>query len=133
MSVLAKSDFSCYAGPYVYLSDGYGSYNVYEFTREGNFTNRTFGGRGSAHGKFNNPHAITYDPRTQRLAVTDRLNARIEIFDFDPTTGEKFSYQSTVTMAGIKKPCNFRILENADDPVTTHGHSSIPLLVLPPD
>jgi hypothetical protein len=32
-------------GPFVYLADGYGSSHVYEFTRDGNFTNRTFGGK----------------------------------------------------------------------------------------
>ena len=38
-------------------------YNVYVFDRGGVFQNRTFGGRGSAHGLFNNPHAITFDHR----------------------------------------------------------------------
>jgi hypothetical protein len=49
-------------------------------------------GDGTQHGKFNNCHGITYDPRTGLIAVTDRGNSRIEMFDFD-STGEKFAYQ----------------------------------------
>jgi hypothetical protein len=69
------------------------------------------------HGKFNNCHGITFDPRTQKIAVTDRGNSRIEFFDFDSAAGGKFEYDSTVTMANgtmdITQPCNFRVLENA--------------------
>jgi hypothetical protein len=38
-------------GPYIYLTDGYGSYNIYVFTRDGEWTNHTFGGEGTSHGR----------------------------------------------------------------------------------
>lgn len=101
-------------GPFIYLADGYGSYNVYVFDRGGVFQNRTFGGRGSAHGLFNNPHAITFDHRAHRLAVSDRMNARIEFFDFDAARGDTFVYAGTVNESATAahlpgfKPCNFR-------------------------
>jgi hypothetical protein len=114
-------------GPYVYLADGYGSSNVYVFTRDGRFTNRTFGGRGKEHGKFETCHGITYDPRAGLFAVADRENHRIEMFDFDARAGDTFAYRATVnassmgappsspiTPAGFR-PCNFRVLENAQE------------------
>lgn len=47
---------------YVYLCDGYGSNNVYVFSRDGVFANKTFGGQGdrSQHGKFSTNHGCTY-------------------------------------------------------------------------
>lgn len=103
-------------GDYVYLADGYGSSNVYPFTRDGVYQNLTFGGKGSKHGQFNNCHGITYDPRSDKLVVSDRENHRIEVFNFD-NTGAKFSYDSTITPTwGIndtQRPCNFRVLENS--------------------
>ena len=53
-------------------ADGYGSSNIYVFTRDGKFTNRTFGGKGKEHGKFENCHGMDYDPRVQQMAVADR-------------------------------------------------------------
>jgi hypothetical protein len=108
-------------GPFVYLADGYGSSNVYVFTKDGRWTNRTFGGKGKTHGKFQNCHGIDYDPRVKQLAVADRANHRIEFFTFDSNKGDKFEYQSTVSMAnltsaGPSKPCNFRPLQKANDP-----------------
>ena len=112
-------------GPFIYLTDGYGSFNVYVFTRDGAFVNRTFGGRGTAHGVFDNPHGITYDHRARRLAVSDRLNGRIEFFDFDAARGGTFAYAATVDAASLNasarlpgfKPCNFRpIAPDVADP-----------------
>jgi hypothetical protein len=103
-------------GNYVYLADGYGSSNVYPFTRDGKWTGKTFGGRGKEHGKFETCHGITFDPRVGQLAVSDRENHRIEFFNFDESTGDKFEYSSTVTMAGIERPCNFRIIRDPTHP-----------------
>jgi hypothetical protein len=104
------------SGPYIYLADGYGSSNVYVFSRDGQFQNRTFGGKGSMHGKFNNCHGMTYDPRSGQLVVSDRENHRIEFFEFN-NSGTKFEYNSTITptwgKAGTQRPCNFRILEDS--------------------
>jgi hypothetical protein len=104
------------SGDYVYLADGYGSSNVYVFTRDGIFQNRSFGGKGKESGKFNNCHGMIYDPRTKQLVVSDRENHRFQIFDFDGT-GTKFEYVSTITptwgVNGTQRPCNFRVLENS--------------------
>jgi hypothetical protein len=108
------------SGEYIYLADGYGSSNVYPFTRDGKWTGKTFGGRGKEHGKFETCHGITFDPRVGQLAVSDRENHRIEFFDFDMEKGDKFAYSSTVTMAGIERPCNFRIIKDPSEPVRTH-------------
>ena len=103
-------------GNFVYLADGYGSSNIYVFTRDGKFQNRTFGGKGTKHGKFSNCHGIHYDPRTGQFVVADRENHRIEFYDFDDT-GTKFEYHSTVTPMwgknGTQRPCNLRILEKS--------------------
>jgi hypothetical protein len=88
---------------------------VYVFTRDGNFTNRTFGGQGTAHGKFMNDHGITYDHRVGQLAVSDRENHRVQFFDIDTGSGGMFEYKSTLSMDG-HRPCNFRILQNSTHP-----------------
>jgi hypothetical protein len=44
-------------------------------------------------------HGITYDPRVDKLAVSDRENHRIEFFDFDAQAGDKFDYTSTINMS----------------------------------
>ena len=112
-------------GQFAYLADGYGSSNVYVFTRDGNFTNRTFGGKGTAHGKFENDHGITWDPRVQQIAVSDRTNGRIEFFDISGE-GNVFQYRSTVNMSG-HKPCNFRIMQNSTRPAL-NGMVVVPCL-----
>ena len=103
-------------GDYVYLGDGYGSSNVYVFSREGVFMNRAFGGKGSAHGKFENCHGLHWDPRAGQLVIADRENHRIEYFAVDDA-GLKFEYASTVTptygTAGTQRPCNVRVLEGS--------------------
>ena len=70
-------------GKFIYLCDGYGSNNVYVFDRDGNFMNRTFGGKGGRdqHGKFSTNHGCTFDPRNGKIAVSDRANSRIEYFE----------------------------------------------------
>eukprot|EP00937_MAST-01D_sp_MAST-1D-sp2_P000485 g485.t1 len=104
------------AGDFVYLGDGYGSSNVYVFSRGGRFQNTTFGGKGSQHGRFNNCHGVHHDPRTDKLLVADRENHRIELYDVDDS-GATFRYNSTVTLAwgqaGTQRPCNVRVLQGA--------------------
>jgi len=122
-------------GPYIYLTDGYGSFNIYVFTRDGRFLNRTFGGPGTAHGRFANPHGITFDPRSGELAVTDRGNGRIEFFEVDAENGDRFAYTKTATVAHAAlprgepafAPCNFRVLQNASDPALV-GFAVVPAL-----
>ena len=114
-------------GDYIYLTDGYGSFNIYLFNRDGKFMNKTFGGPGQSHGHFTNPHAITYDVRSKLLAVSDRGNNRIEFYNFSNDNSkvgnETFDYVKSVAFPGAAYPelsgflpCNFRVLENATDP-----------------
>jgi len=100
--------------PFVYLCDGYGSNNVYAFTTDGEFTNRTYGGKGGRdqHGKFSTNHGCTYDPRHDKIAVSDRANSRIEYFDFDRNSPDVFTYNFTTdlrpSMGAGTLPCNLR-------------------------
>lgn len=103
-------------GNYIYLCDGYGSNNVYVFDRyNGTFMNRTFGGRGGRNetGKFSTNHGCTYDPRSGKIAVSDRANSRFQYFDYDPLSPDKFEYSHTVDMLNQMGkgtlPCNLRI------------------------
>ena len=103
-------------GPYIYLCDGYGSNNVYVFDRrDGSFMNRTYGGKGGReqHGKFSTNHGCTYDPRNGKIAVSDRANSRLEYFDFDASSPDKFAYSHTVDlrppMGNASLPCNLRV------------------------
>ena len=52
---------------------------------DGEFTNRTYGGKGARdqHGKFSTNHGYTYDPRHDKIAVSDCANSRVEYSDFD--------------------------------------------------
>ena len=102
-------------GDFVYLGDGYGSSNVYVFGRDGTFANKTFGGKGGAHGKFNNCHGLHWDPRSDQVVVADRENHRIEFYDV--AVDGSFAYNHTVVpaygIAGTQRPCNVRVLEGA--------------------
>ena len=69
------------ASRYIYLCDGYGSNNVYPFDRyTGAWARVTYGGKGgmTEHGKFSTNHGCTWDPRVDKIAVSDRANSRIE-------------------------------------------------------
>jgi len=108
-------------GKYVYLADGYGTSNVYTFTRDGVWQNKTFGGKGASDGKFSNCHGIGVDPRTGHVVVADRENHRIQFFEVDEATGDKFEWVKTLPASwglqnGTQRPCNFRVLENSTDP-----------------
>lgn len=106
---------------YIYLCDGYGSNNVYPFSIDGKFMNITFGGMGnrSQHGKFSTNHGCTWDPRRQQIVVSDRANNRLEYFDVDPKTFDKFEYTSTVDLSTSPLgkstlPCNIRFYPEQD-------------------
>ena len=118
-------------GKFIYLADGYGSSRVYVFTRDGKWTGRAFGGKGAAHGLFNQCHGITYDPRSKQLAVADRHNSRIEFFDFNAARGDTFAYAKTVNASAERLPgflpCNFRVLQGATLPALD-GAAVVPAL-----
>ena len=82
-------------------SPGKGDPRVLKFDKNGTFL-KTWGGEGSAPGKFNVAHAIAVDAQG-RLWIADRENQRIQIFDQDGTFIEQMKY------AGL--PCSFQIGE----------------------
>lgn len=106
---------------YVYLCDGYGSNNVYVFHIDGTFTGKTYGGVGnrSQHGKFSTNHGCTWDPRFNMIGVSDRANSRLEYFEIDPKSPDKFEYKRTVDLRATglgagTLPCNVRIYEDQE-------------------
>lgn len=66
-----------------YVSDGYRNTRVMKFSPTGKFLFQ-WGMKGSGPGQFNLPHSVTIDS-SKRLYVSDRGNARVEIFDADGT------------------------------------------------
>lgn len=112
---------------FMYLCDGYGSNNVYSFSLDGKFTNNTWGGHSKApnspdaeHGKFSTNHGCTYESRPQfknMIVVSDRANSRLEYFQYDPKTGNKFEYANITvnlqpSMGPGTLPCNIRMYPN---------------------
>merc|ERR1712194_856718 len=77
--------------------------------------NKTYGGKGGRdeHGKFSTNHGCTWDPRNQQIGVSDRANSRIEYYEIDPKSPDKFEYKSTVdlrpSLGAGTLPCNIRI------------------------
>ncbi len=63
------------------LSDGYGSYYIHRYDKEGNWKN-CFGGPGKGEGKFNLPHGIWIDNRGKAgepvVVVCDRANHTVQ-------------------------------------------------------
>ena len=93
----------------IYVGDGYGSYFVNQYDRNGKYI-RTFGGRGSAAGQLNEPHGIWIDTRglvlrgAQReapplIVVADRRNNRLQRFTLDGTHVD--------FVPGFRLPCHF--------------------------
>jgi len=68
-----------------YVADGYGSYTVHRYDKDGNWM-FFFGGNGKEDGQFNLPHGIWIDDRPGRdksLVVADRANGRLQWFTFE--------------------------------------------------
>lgn len=130
--------------PYLYMTDGYGSNKMFIYGTDGKFTGTSVGGTGgpnqhgpfdcislggdalvskpcpcyacSRAGKFNIAHSISWDPRREEMAVSDRVNHRLEYFKIDAKDPTKFDYSST-TMLDFEKPntglvCNVRFLND---------------------
>lgn len=68
-----------------YVGDGYGSSYIHQYDKDAKWV-RTWGGKGTAHGKLQTPHGLWLDDRPGRkpsLIVADRANARLEYFSLD--------------------------------------------------
>eukprot|EP01043_Picozoa_sp_COSAG02_P044305 COSAG02_NODE_3945_length_6002_cov_21.998475_2_plen_222_part_00 len=103
---------------FLYMTDGYGSNKMYIYTVDGKYTGTNVGGTGGSdqHGKFNIAHSISWDPRRSQMAVSDRVNHRLEYFDIDAKDPSKFDYVSTTMQdfAGNNTGlvCNVRFLND---------------------
>lgn len=99
-------------GATVFVGDGYGSSYVHLLDASSGKYLRTFGGEGSAYGKFNCDHGISIDPRPvapSPLLISNRGNSRLDYFTYNGT------YVSTVTapngtvpspIPDLPQPCN---------------------------
>jgi hypothetical protein len=65
----------------VFVADGYGNRRVVHYSLDGKFI-KTWGKQGIAPGEFILPHDVAHDSKG-RLYVADRLNERIQIFDYE--------------------------------------------------
>jgi DNA-binding beta-propeller fold protein YncE len=67
------------------VADGYNNARVVKFDKDGKYVT-SWGERGNNQddmrpGYFNNVHGLAVDPKTRHIAVNDRNNQRIQIFD----------------------------------------------------
>lgn len=65
----------------IFVADGYGNRRVVHYSADGKFI-KTWGKQGVAPGEFILPHDVAHDSKG-RLYVADRLNERIQIFDYE--------------------------------------------------
>jgi hypothetical protein len=65
----------------LFIADGYGNRRVVHYSVDGKFI-KTWGKQGIAPGEFILPHDVAHDSKG-RLYVADRLNERIQIFDYE--------------------------------------------------
>lgn len=82
------------------LADGYGSYYIHRYDRQGNWVN-CFGGPGEGHGRFDTPHGLWIDSRPGRqpaLVVTDRAHHTLQYLSLDG--------QHLETLEGFGLPAN---------------------------
>lgn len=79
------------------LADGYGSFYIHRFDKDGNYLS-SFGGAGEGQGKFDTPHGIWIDRRTGRepsIVICDRAHHTLQFFTLDG------KYLETVTGFGL--------------------------------
>ncbi len=65
------------------LADGYGSYYIHRYDKDGNWL-ECFGGEGQGGGTFNLPHGIAIDRRPgsePQIVVADRAHNTLQMFD----------------------------------------------------
>ena len=88
------------------LADGYGSWYIHRYDKEGNWVSK-FGGPGKGNGKFNLPHGIWIDRRPGRkesIVVCDRAHHTLQYF----TMAGKY----LETLKGYGLPANIDTYKN---------------------
>ena len=84
------------------LTDGYGSWYVHRYDKEGNWVSK-FGGPGEGEGKFNLPHGIWIDRRPgrkERIVVCDRAHHTLQYFNMEG------KYLETLKGYGLPANCD---------------------------
>lgn len=89
-----------------YLTDGYGSFYIHLYDKDGNFK-RHFGGPGKGMGRFQTPHGIWVDNRPGRephIVVCDRAHGTLQYLTLEGRYVE--------TLKGYGKPANVDTYKN---------------------
>ena len=84
------------------LADGYGSFWIHRYDKEGNWASK-FGGPGGGKGKFATPHGIWIDRRPgrkERIVVCDRAHHSLQYFNMDG------KYLETLKGYGLPANCD---------------------------
>ena len=88
------------------LADGYGSFYIHRYDKDGNWVSK-FGGPGEGKGKFNTPHGIWIDQRSEgqeQVVVCDRAHHTLQYLTLD---GEYIE-----TLSGYGLPANIDTWKN---------------------
>ncbi len=101
------------------LADGYGSFFIHRYDKEGNWLSK-FGGPGKGQGSFATPHGICIDRRSgrERVAICDRAHHTLQFLDLNGKHEE--------TLTGYGLPANLDTLGNLM--LVPELHSRITLL-----
>lgn len=97
-----RPTFLTFTEDHVYVADGYINTRVVKLDKEGNFI-MTWGQPGDRGGNetrpsyFNNVHGIAIDLDRELVFVNDRGNNRVQIFDYDGSYNNEWSFGSEPT------------------------------------
>jgi len=94
----------------VWVADGYGASYVHRFDKEGKYLSSINGEEGA--GRFNCPHGIFIDRRKAdaELYVSDRANARVQVYDMDGNFKRSFGTDFLTTPSGFVTYGNLMII-----------------------
>ena len=86
----------------VWVSDGYGAYQVHRYDAGGSYIGSINGDEGDA-GAFNNPHGIFIDRRKQEpeLYIGDRASDQVQVYDLEGSFKRSFGRDFLVTPSGF--------------------------------
>jgi len=94
------TNFAFLPGGDFLLADGYGSFYIHRYDKDGNWKGK-FGGPGEGQGKFQTPHGIWYDQRPGRepaIVICDRAHHTLQYVTLDG--------QHMETLTGYGLPAN---------------------------
>jgi hypothetical protein len=100
------TNFAFLPGGDFFLADGYGSFYIHRYDKDGNWLSK-FGGPGEGEGTFKTPHGIWIDNRPGRepaLVVCDRAHHSVQYLTLDG--------QYIETLTGYGLPANIDTFEN---------------------